>query len=260
MSFESFIHGSRKGAHTQRFAIGLSTAACVLVAIGLVGQRVKAAPPPEEKKDEAVDVKFTEEIPEEKPKDEPPPPPDPSPEPAPAIVTHVKPIAAPPPAPEVPTEIPKGPLGEDDPSKDKGAPGSPSGEPGGNGTGGGGAPPKPVIKEPPPPPPPPVAPPAPKPVAKEAEPGDTPAKAMSASPPAYPDAARAAGIEGVVIVKLTIDENGSVTSAKILKGDPNFDEVVMKTVLGWKYHPAKHADGTPYASTKTVKIPFRIKS
>lgn len=263
MAFESFTNTGRSFAHAQRYAIGFSAAACVLVGVLLAGQQVKADPPAE-KQDEPVDVKFTEEIPEEKKIEEPPPPPEPAAAPAPLVPAMIKtnPNLPPPPENEPPPDKIPDKANEADPSKDPGAYGNNDGAPGGTGTGpaGGNGQKKEAVAPPPPPKEPPPPPPPPKAMVpdKPAE-GDTPAKAISAAPPAYPDAARAAGIQGVVIVKLTIDEKGNVTSAKIIKGDPNFDEVVMKTVLGWKYEPAKRPDGTPFVSTKTVKIPFRIK-
>lgn len=88
---------------------------------------------------------------------------------------------------------------------------------------------------------------------------DIPAKGLSTPAPPYPDAARSAGITGAVTVRLTIDEKGNVVDVKILKGDPNFDAVVLETVKTWKFEPAKHQDGKPFLSTKTMKIPFKIK-
>ena len=89
---------------------------------------------------------------------------------------------------------------------------------------------------------------------------DTPAKGIRTPPPPYPAAMRSAGITGVVVVRLTIDEQGNVVDAKIVKGDPSFDDVVLETVKRWKYEPARHEDGKPFLSTKVVKIPFKIKS
>lgn len=254
MAFESFTKTGGGGASLQRYAISFSAAACVLVGVLVAGQQVKAEVPAKE--DEPVDVKFTEEIPEEKPKEEEPPPPEPASAAAPLVPAMVKTNSLPPPpAVEPPPDTIPDKAKEADPSKDPGAFGSGNGEPGGTGTGGGGGFKKEVPAPPPPPPPP------PKPLVATEKPsvGDVPAKRKSGALPAYPDALRASGVQGEVVVMLTIDENGNVTGAKIVKSDPNFDEVVMRAVLAWKFEPAKHADGTAYVSKKQIKIPFHLK-
>lgn len=283
VAFEAFITRPSSGTFHQRRAIGYASAACVLVALGIASARVSGGPaaPPPPKEPEPVDVTLEEKIEEEKPKQEEPPPPQPA-----AIeVPHTVKISAepPPPAPKEPDPDTKANLDEQDPSKDKGVAGAshegdPGGTPGGTG---------PAKKDDPPPcggegqmccgggsckaglecsanickkaAPPPPPPPSKTSGGQAVAEGDTPAKGLTTPPPAYPEAARAAGTQGTVIVKLTIDEHGKVVSAKIVKGDPNFDAAVMTTVLGWKYEPAKHPDGQPFLSTKTVKIPFKIK-
>jgi outer membrane biosynthesis protein TonB len=42
-------------------------------------------------------------------------------------------------------------------------------------------------------------------------------KAVSLPKPEYPETAKAAGVEGVVKVEVTIDENGTVESAQAIK-------------------------------------------
>ncbi len=212
-------------------------------------------PPPPPKEPDPVDVTFEEKIEEEKPREPEPEPPPPALE----VPKHVKiNHEPPPPPPKEPDPDTKAKLDEADPSKDKGVAGAhgggdPNGKPGGVGTT-----PKPESKpEPPPPPPPPPAPKVIKPAMVSED--DIPAKGVSTPPPAYPAAARAAGVQGVVVVRLTIDEQGNVRDAKIVKGDSNFDDVVLAAVKSWKYEPAKHQDGKPFLSVKTVKIPFKIK-
>jgi periplasmic protein TonB len=264
VAFESFTKGARAGAHVQRFAIAASAAACVMVLVGIASANLGGKKEERPVEEETIDVTFAEELPEVK--EEAPPPPPPAAAPPIAVPEHVKvSTAPPPPPPPVPTEVPKGKLDEADPSLDKGvAGGSHDGEstgvaggaPGGTGT---------VVKEaptvtaaaPPPPPPPPMPKPAGPSMVSET---DIPAKAISNPPPPYPEAARAAGLTARIVVRLTIDETGKVVAAKILKGDPSFDAVVMQTVMTWKYEPARHADGTPFLSTKTIPIPFKIKT
>lgn len=245
----------------------------MLVGLGIASAALKSKELPPPKEPDPVEVQLEEKIEEEKP----PEPPAPEAPPPVEVPKHIKISAAPPPPP-TPEPDPnlKANLAEKDPSKDVGAAGSHGGEPGG----------KPITKAPDAPqcggadqlccsgtschdglactsgvcrkpaPPPPVA--TVKKPAMVSE-DDVPAKGVSTPPPSYPAAARAAGITGKVVVRLTIDESGAVKDAKIVKGDPNFDDAVLAAVKGWKYEPAKHQDGKPFLSIKTVAIPFKIK-
>lgn len=280
MAFEAFTQKTSSGAFHQRRAIAYASAACVLVGLGLASAKMNTgngAEPMPAKEPDPVDVVFEEKIEEEKPKEPEPPPPA---QVVLEVPQHVK-ISAepPPPPPKEPDPDVKAKLDEADPSKDKGvAGGAHEGDP----SGVAGAPQKKkdepppcggegqaccagscsaglectsanVCKKPAPPAPP------PKPKAQLVSEDDVPAKGLSTPPPAYPAAARSAGIQGAVVVRLTIDEGGTVIDAKIVKGDPNFDEVVLPAVKAWKYEPARHQDGKPFLSIKTVKIPFKIK-
>jgi protein TonB len=75
--------------------------------------------------------------------------------------------------------------------------------------------------------------------------------------PEYPEAARAAGKEGKVILKIVITEAGRVGDIKVLKGDPEFVEAAMSVVKGWRYQPAMLA-GKPISVFRIVQIPFRL--
>lgn len=264
MAFEAFIFRTTSHAYRLRLSQCVAAGACILVGVAAAGQRVNAKAPPPPKLEELTDVKFVEEIPEEKEPEKPKEPEPPAP--APVLVPETVKVSSepPPPPPPVPTEVPKDKLEEADPSKDKGiAGGSHSGDPGGaaggTGTGTGAAtpppPPPPPATTPPPPPPPP-----PPPKATLVSETDTPAKLTGYVKPPYPEAARAAGITGAVTVRITVDENGDVTDVKIVKGDPNFDAVVLETVKKWKFTPAKHEDGTPFKTSVVRKIPFTIKT
>jgi protein TonB len=279
VAFEAFTEKTKGGAFHQRRAIAYATAACILVGLGIASARINShgAEPLPVKEPDPIDVTLEEKIEEEKPKE-----PEPEPPPAIEVPKHVKINAEPPPLPpKEPDPDTKAKLDEADPSKDKGVAGShgggdPNGHAGGSGTGQAKpeAPPcggdgqaccggstcnsglecaaAGVCRKPPPPPPKPAGP------AMVSE-DDTPAKGVSTPPPAYPAAARAAGTQGVVVVRLTIDEQGNVKDAKVVKGDSNFDDAVLAAVKSWKYEPAKHQDGKAFLSVKTVKIPFKIK-
>jgi protein TonB len=151
-----------------------------------------------------------------------------------------------------PTELPKGPPEEGDPTrpKEEGVGGDPNGVLGGTGRGGIAPAPKPV--EPPPPPEPP-----PLPVMQVAE-VSTPPVPVAKSMPGYPEDARKQGIEALVVVKFVVSENGQVEEPRIVKGHPLFDDVVLASVRGWTFQPAT-LEGRPVRMVRMVKIPFRLK-
>jgi periplasmic protein TonB len=76
--------------------------------------------------------------------------------------------------------------------------------------------------------------------------------------PDYPADAKSAGIEGVVVVKFVIAEDGSVRDAKVLKGPPELQAVCLEAVRAWRYQPVL-IDGVPTAVVKIARFPFRIR-
>jgi TonB family protein len=63
---------------------------------------------------------------------------------------------------------------------------------------------------------------------------------ISGESPVYPEAARRAGLSGVVIVEAIIDEKGNITNARVLKGLPlGLDEAALEAIQTWKFKPAK---------------------
>jgi len=60
----------------------------------------------------------------------------------------------------------------------------------------------------------------------------------------YPVEAKRLGIEGVVRLKLGIDEHGNVVYAKVVeKAGHGFDEAAVKAMKQAKFKPAKTSDG-----------------
>ena len=76
--------------------------------------------------------------------------------------------------------------------------------------------------------------------------------------PAYPSFARAAGIQGVVILECTISPRGKVEGAKVLRGVPMLDEAALEAVKQWVYAPTL-VDGVPVAVVMTVTVNFVLR-
>lgn len=66
-----------------------------------------------------------------------------------------------------------------------------------------------------------------------------------------------AGVEGDVIIEITIDDQGTVTGTKLLKSiGYGIDEKILATVRNWHYRPATR-DGVPIPSKYDARWHFR---
>lgn len=79
------------------------------------------------------------------------------------------------------------------------------------------------------------------------------------SEPRYPEEARRAGREELVILKIVIDEEGRVTQVDVLRGGEPFASAAVRAVRTWRYRPAT-LDGNPISIYRVVKVPFRLRS
>ena len=81
---------------------------------------------------------------------------------------------------------------------------------------------------------------------------------LSKVDPRYPEGARRAGVEGTVILDVTVDAGGDVTDVAVLQGLPlGVSEAAVEAVRQWKYRPAQGPNG-PVASHKTLRIVFAL--
>ena len=76
--------------------------------------------------------------------------------------------------------------------------------------------------------------------------------------PVYPELARKAHLQGVVIVEATIDRQGNVIEANVLR-DPGLGcgAAVVEALRSWKYRPAT-LNGRPVSIIMTVTVTFRL--
>jgi TonB family protein len=77
--------------------------------------------------------------------------------------------------------------------------------------------------------------------------------------PQYPAAAQAAGIDGVVILEVTIGVDGSVTDAKILRSIPLLDAAALEAVRQWTFTPTvMPGSGQVVPVIMTVTVNFTL--
>jgi len=75
----------------------------------------------------------------------------------------------------------------------------------------------------------------------------------------YPEIAKRAGVEGKVYVLAFVDERGTVTNAKIIKGiGAGCDEAAIDAVLQTRFKPGKQR-GTPVKVQVSIPIVFKLQ-
>jgi TonB family protein len=85
---------------------------------------------------------------------------------------------------------------------------------------------------------------------------DTYPQVLQAAEPQYPDLARSAEVEGLVVVMVTIDETGRVISAWVGQSDADIlNNAAIQAAYKFRFSPAKQRDVPVKA---TISIPFRF--
>jgi TonB family protein len=75
--------------------------------------------------------------------------------------------------------------------------------------------------------------------------------------PVYPQPARDAGVQGVVIVEARIEPDGHIGSAQILRSIPMLDQAALDAVYQWEFTPTI-LNGVPTAVIMTMTIQFTL--
>ncbi|MCM2257119.1 MAG: energy transducer TonB [Vicinamibacteria bacterium] len=132
--------------------------------------------------------------------------------------------------------------------------------------------PAPEFASPPPPPPPPPTPPpsaprrVPPPPTAGAQPARAPVRVGGeiADPvrirnvaPVYPDIAKQARVQGIVILEATVDARGHVSDVRVLRGIPLLDQAAIDAVRQWRYQPTL-MNGIPVPVILTVTVNFKL--
>jgi TonB family protein len=84
-----------------------------------------------------------------------------------------------------------------------------------------------------------------------------PVKTQSAEP-VYPPTAIAAGIQGVVILEITIGTDGAVSNARVLRSIPLLDQAALDAVRQWRYEPTL-LNGAPTPVIMTATVNFALQ-
>jgi len=75
--------------------------------------------------------------------------------------------------------------------------------------------------------------------------------------PVYPEAAKQARVQGVVILECTISPRGDVVDVKVLRGIPLLDQAAVDAVRQWVYTPTL-LNGVPVPVIMTVTVNFKL--
>ena len=76
--------------------------------------------------------------------------------------------------------------------------------------------------------------------------------------PEYPENARAAKIEGVVILGVVIGEDGAVIETQIMRSIPALDQAAIDAVSQWEFEPTL-VNGEPVELELTVTVNFTLQ-
>jgi len=97
------------------------------------------------------------------------------------------------------------------------------------------------------------------PISAEA-PGVTPPVALESAVLAYPELARRARIEGVVVLEAIIGADGSVRDVRVLRGAHSLlDPAALEAVRRWRYRPARIGE-RPVAVYLKVVMTFSLRN
>jgi len=103
------------------------------------------------------------------------------------------------------------------------------------------------------------APPAPpRPGAQRIDSTMTAPKVISRVEPVYPEAAKKSRLSGVVILEMTIKEDGSVSDVRVVKPLPlGLDQAALDAVRQWRFEPAMK-DGKPIEVIFNITMNFKL--
>ncbi|MGA9960003.1 MAG: TonB family protein, partial [Acidobacteriaceae bacterium] len=75
--------------------------------------------------------------------------------------------------------------------------------------------------------------------------------------PIYPPIAKAARIQGTVVLAATIGKNGSIQDLKVVSGPAMLQQAALDAVRRWRYRPTV-LDGVPVDVDTTISVVFTL--
>jgi len=76
--------------------------------------------------------------------------------------------------------------------------------------------------------------------------------------PSYPPIARAAHVEGIVILEAVIGEDGAVRDVRVLRSIPLLNDAAIEAVRQWRFTPTL-LNGQPVPIVMTVTVAFKLR-
>jgi periplasmic protein TonB len=86
---------------------------------------------------------------------------------------------------------------------------------------------------------------------------ESPRKLVDARP-IYPEFARAAHVEGTVILEAVLDPTGHVRQVRVIRSIPLLDQAAVDAVRQWQYTPSR-LRGQPVSVLMTVTVTFTLR-
>ena len=75
--------------------------------------------------------------------------------------------------------------------------------------------------------------------------------------PQYPAIAKAARIQGTVVLQATISKAGAITNLRVVSGPPMLQQAALDAVRSWRYKPYL-LNGDPVEVETTVNVVFNL--
>jgi protein TonB len=75
--------------------------------------------------------------------------------------------------------------------------------------------------------------------------------------PVYPPIAKAARVEGMVVLQATISASGTIENLRVVSGHPMLQQAALDAVRYWRYRPYL-LNGQPVEVDTTVNVVFSL--
>lgn len=80
---------------------------------------------------------------------------------------------------------------------------------------------------------------------------------LEKTPPQYPAIAKAARIQGTVVLQATIAKTGLIQNLRVISGPPMLQQAAVDAVRSWRYKPYL-LNGQPVDVETTINVVFNL--